>query len=67
MIQPFSVEPAIRLLRIMAEEFGEPHDDPTLIAEDNQGAIAIAENPEMHRSRTKYVGVDVRFIQAEIE
>ena len=51
----------------MAEEFGEPHDDPTLIAEDNQGAIAIAENPEMHRSRTKYVGVDVRFIQAEIE
>ena len=54
-------------LRIMAEEFGEPQEGPTLIAEDNQGAIAIAENPGMHRSRTKHVAVDVHFIQAEIE
>ena len=51
----------------MAEGFGEPQDGPTLIAEDNQGVIAIAENPGMHRSRTKHVGVDVHFIQAEIE
>ena len=42
-------------------------DCPTLIAEDNQGAIAIAENSGMRLSRTKHVGVDVHFIQAEIE
>ena len=53
-------------LRIMAEESGEPQEGPTLIAEDNQGAIAIAENPGMHRSQTKHVGVYIHFIQAEI-
>ena len=37
------------------------------LLQKNQGAIAIAENPGMHRSRTKHVGVDVHFIQAEIE
>ena len=51
----------------MADEIGEPQEGPALIAEVNQGAITIAENPGMRRSRTKHVGIDVRFSQAEIE
>ena len=54
------------VLTKMAEELGEPHDDPTLITEGNLGAIAIAENPGIHRSRTKHLGVGVHFIQAEL-
>ena len=50
-------------LRAMAEELGEPQQGPTLIAEDNKGAIAIAENPGQHQGRRKHVAVDVHFIQ----
>lgn len=38
---------------------------PTLIYEDNQGAIALAENPEFHR-RTKHIDIRYHWVRDAI-
>jgi hypothetical protein len=48
---------AIHLRQLFAD-MGITFDQPTVIFEDNQGAIKLASNP-MHHRRTKHI--DVRF------
>ena len=48
-----AIQEAIWLQRIL-EEVGESTKDGTTIMEDNQGAIATAQNPTFHR-RTKHI------------
>ena len=45
-------------LRKLLKDFGEVHDQATMVMEDNQGAICIAKNPAEH-SRTKHI--DIRY------
>jgi hypothetical protein len=39
---------------------------PTLIYGDNQGSLALAENPEFHQ-RTKHVDIQYHYIRQQVE
>ncbi len=41
-------------------------DTPTVIEEDNQGAIAMSRNPRFH-GRTKHVDIRYHFIRDKVE
>ena len=43
-------------LRKLLKDFGAEENQPTVIMEDNQGAICIAKNPVAH-SRTKHIDI----------
>ena len=43
-------------LRLLFQELGHISAAPTVIWADNQGAIALAENPEFHK-RTKHINI----------
>jgi hypothetical protein len=45
-------------LRQLLKDFKVPLEQPTLIKEDNQGAMAIARNPVSH-GRTKHITFDI--------
>ena len=49
-------------LRLLLEELGLKQQGATLLWQDNQGAIAIAKNPESH-SRTKHIDVKHHYIR----
>ena len=48
-------------------ELGEEVSDGTLtVFEDNQGAIALAKNPEFHK-RTKHIDIRYHFVREKVE
>jgi hypothetical protein len=53
-------------LRQLLEEFGYPQVSATKIFEDNQGCIALARNPVLHK-RTKHIEIRYHFIRERIE
>ena len=55
---------AIWLRRLLCD-LGSKADGPTLINEDNQGAIEIARNPKFH-NRTKHIDTTFHFIREKI-
>ena len=52
-------------LRRLLSDLGCKADGPTLINEDNQGAIEIARNPKFH-NRTKHIDTNYHFIREKI-
>ena len=52
----------ITWLRKLLSEFGVKFDGPTTLMEDNQGAIAIANNPVNH-ARTKHIDIRYHYIR----
>ena len=52
-------------LRRLLSDLGCKADGPTLIKEDNQGAIEIARNPKFH-NRTKHIDTTFHFIRERI-
>jgi len=55
----------VLFLRQFLKELGYPQE-PTVIREDNQACITIAENPA-HHARTKHIDVRYHFIRERIE
>ena len=53
-----------RFLRELDFEFQE--QEPTLIFEDNQSAIALAKNP-VHHARSKHIDIQYHFIRDKVE
>ncbi|CAG7724410.1 unnamed protein product, partial [Allacma fusca] len=53
-------------LRSLIEELGYPQTQPTRILVDNQSAIKLVKNPEMH-SRTKHIQVRYHYIRELVE
>ena len=51
--------------REMLPDLGFEQKNPTIVWEDNQGAIAIATNPGYH-ARTKHVDIRYHFIREKI-
>ena len=56
---------AIWLRRLM-DELGYPPTGPTVIYADNQGAIAMAKNPQFH-DRSKHIAVHYHFVREQTE
>ena len=52
-------------LRLLLRELGFPQDDESVIWEDNQGCIALANNPKLHE-RSKHIDVRHHFIRQNI-
>ena len=52
-------------LRRLLSDLGCKADGPTLIKEDNQGAIQIARNPKFH-NRTKHIDMTFHFIREKM-
>ena len=53
-------------LRRLLTDIGVPLKGPTVIHEDNQGAIAIARNPVAH-ARTKHINIRYHFVREGIQ
>ena len=53
-------------MRNLLESIGFQQLDPTMISEDNQGAIALAGNPGNH-PRTKHISIKYHFIREAVE
>jgi hypothetical protein len=54
-------------LKSFLQELGElAGDDALTIREDNQGAIALAKNPEFHK-RTKHIDIRYHFVREKVE
>ena len=53
-------------LRLLLQELGHISAAPTVIWADNQGAIALAENPEFHK-RTKHIDTKFHWVREVIE
>ncbi|KAJ0388685.1 hypothetical protein P43SY_010840 [Pythium insidiosum] len=48
-------------------ELGEHSEkDAVVVLEDNQGAIALAKNPEFHK-RTKHIDIRYHFVRESVE
>ena len=55
-----AVKESIWIQRLLSD-LGRKAEDQDLIREDNQGAIALAHNPEYH-ARTKHIDIQYHFI-----
>jgi hypothetical protein len=53
-------------LRQLFNDLGFEQREPTVIYEDNQGCIALTENPVMHK-RTKHIDIRHHFIREKVE
>jgi hypothetical protein len=53
-------------IRNLLEQLGFIQEQPTTIYGDNQGALALTENPEFH-ARTKHIDVSAHYIRELIE
>ena len=53
-------------LRLLLQELGHISAAPTVIWAHNQGAIALAENPEFHK-RTKHIDTKFHWVREVIE
>jgi hypothetical protein len=52
-------------LRSLQSEFSIPSDEPVLIYEDNQGAIAMSCNPVLHKT-AKHISIKMHFIREKV-
>jgi len=52
-------------LRMMADDFHIKVEEPVLVYEDNQGAIAMAQNPVMHKT-AKHIAIKQHFIREKV-
>ena len=62
--QAAAAQEAVWLRRLLSE-LNCPQQGPTQLFADNQGAIALAKNPENH-ARTKHIDVKYHFIRQEV-
>ena len=53
-------------LRRLLTDVGEPLEEPIVIHEDNQGAIAMAKNPVDH-ARTKHIDIRYHFVREGVQ
>ena len=53
-------------LRRLLSDIGEVFQDPTVLYEDNQGAISVANNPIIH-ARTKHIDIRYHFVREKVE
>lgn len=53
-------------LRSLLSELGYPQADPTILYDDNQSAIALANDP-VHHARVKHIDVRHHFVREKIE
>lgn len=53
-------------LRMLLNEIGITQDQPTLVYEDNQSCIALANNPVYHK-RTKHVDIKYHYTREKVE
>jgi len=53
-------------LRRLLLDLQSPPDGPTVIMEDNQGAIAIAKNPIVH-NRTKHIDIRFHYVREAVQ
>ena len=53
-------------LRQLFEDLGHQQRQPTVIYEDNKGAIQLANNP-VHHKRTKHIDIQYHFIREKVE
>lgn len=56
-----ATQEAIHLRRLM-ESLGFKQDEPTILFCDNQGAVAMTENPVMHK-RSKHIDIRYHFVR----
>ena len=54
-------------LRQLFEDLGYPQSSPTVIYEDNQGAIQLADNHGLHSKRTKHIDVRHHYLRDVIK
>ena len=59
-----AVQEAVHLRRLMCD-LGFEQKEPTVIYEDNQGCIALSDNPVHHR-RTKHIDIRFHFIRERV-
>ena len=52
-------------LRVLLEDISFVQNKPTMIKEDNQGAIALSKNPKYH-PRTKHIDIKHHFIRDKV-
>ena len=52
-------------LRMLIADFGFPQPEPTLIHEDNQGCVALSNNPVFHK-RTKHIEIRYHFVREQV-
>jgi hypothetical protein len=60
-----AVQEAIHM-RSLLRDLGCQQDQPTIIFEDNQGCIALSENP-VHHKRTKHIEIRYHFTRERVE
>ena len=60
-----AVQEAVYLRRLLSD-LGYPQEQPTVIYEDNQGCIAMSNNPVMHK-RTKHIDIRYHFVREHVE
>jgi hypothetical protein len=53
------------LVRVLLEDISFVQNKPTMIKEDNQGAIALSNNPNYH-PRTKHINIKHHFIRDKV-
>ena len=53
-------------LRSLLADLNFIQEEPTIIHEDNQGAIAMSKNPKFH-ARTKHIDIKYQFIRDKVE
>jgi hypothetical protein len=53
-------------LQLLMQELGVQGTDSVKVLVDNQGAIALAKNPEFH-TRTKHIDIQYHYIRQEVE
>jgi len=53
-------------LRLLMEKLGFSQEGPTVIREDNQGCIALSENPVNHQ-RSKHIDIKYHFTRERVE
>jgi hypothetical protein len=60
-----ATQEAIHLRQLLAD-LNQKQEGPTMIYEDNQGAIALSENP-VHHQRTKHIDIRYHFVRERVE
>ena len=51
--------------RRLMNDIGLRQDNPSVIYEDNQGAIELSKNPKFH-SRTKHIDIAFHFVREKV-
>jgi hypothetical protein len=61
----YASKEAVRIRNLLGQ-LGFTQDQPTIIYRDNQGALALTENPEYH-ARTKHIDVSAHCVRELVE